>query len=378
MKLDFSLESAAERTEFVRKLLEELPQEQKTPRYLEILSDYIIFALDKEERKQKKIITDNRSKRIKVRETSFQGLISKLENGEDGIYNMIANDKNIIFMPATSITPKDIEEIPALKELTDEIKNVEEQFKAATGKKKFLLKKQLIQMYQDQYVIKNTYKPQMYVTNAVKSVNTLNLDETITVDEDNNLHSNGLISFVYPSHISALLCNYSKLKEQAWGQFHNDAYYLMESLDALIESTFEEYPMYKDIIIYKIDGISNIEIKDNIMRDYNVSHTVEYISSLWRKKLPKMMADKFKEEYLTWYYTTQKYGKWKRCSRCGQIKLADPLFFSKNKTMQKKRNSSKENKKKLNKGVIIWQLLWKSGNALNAVKCLLIKQVFII
>ena len=332
MKLDFSLESAAERTEFVRKLLEELPQEQKTPRYLEILSDYIIFALDKEERKQKKIITDNRSKRIKVRETSFQGLISKLENGEDGIYNMIANDKNIIFMPATSITPKDIEEIPALKELTDEIKKVEEQFKAATGKKKFLLKKQLIQMYQDQYVIKNTYKPQMYVTNAVKSVNTLNLDETITVDENNNLHSNGLISFIYPSHISALLCNYSKLKEQAWGQFHNDAYYLMESLDALVESTFEEYPMYKDIIIYKIDGISNIEIKDNIMRDYNVSHTVEYISSLWRKKLPKMMADKFKEEYLTWYYTTQKYGKWKRCSRCGQIKLADPLFFSKNKT----------------------------------------------
>ena len=42
-------------------------------------------------------------------------------------------------------------------------------------------------MYQDQYVIKNTYKPQMYVTNAVKSVNTLNLDETITVDENNNL-----------------------------------------------------------------------------------------------------------------------------------------------------------------------------------------------
>lgn len=115
MKLDFSLESAAERTEFVRKLLEELPQEQKTPRYLEILSDYIIFALDKEERKQKKIITDNRSKRIKVRETSFQGLISKLENGEDGIYNLITDNKNQIFQPKVTITKKDLDEIQPLR-----------------------------------------------------------------------------------------------------------------------------------------------------------------------------------------------------------------------------------------------------------------------
>lgn len=34
---------------------------------------------------------------VNRRETSFQGLAEKLENGEDGIYNMIANDKNIIF-----------------------------------------------------------------------------------------------------------------------------------------------------------------------------------------------------------------------------------------------------------------------------------------
>ena len=283
-KLDYKLESPQERNELVKKIIDETPPEKLTQRYLEILTDYIIFAMDKEERKRKKILTDNRMVTVNKRETSFEGLVGKLENGEDGIYNMIANDKNILFTPKISITQEDIETIPPLKELREAIEQVEAAEKRATGKKKFLLKKQLIQMYQDQYVIKNTYKPQMYVTNAVKSVNTLNLDETITVDEDNNLHSNGLISFVYPSHISALLCNYSKLKEQAWGQFHNDAYYLMESLDALIESTFEEYPMYKDIIIYKIDGISNIEIKDNIMRDYNVSHTVEYIYPLWRKK----------------------------------------------------------------------------------------------
>ena len=60
--------------------------------------------MDKEERKTKKIITDNRMVTVNKRETSFEGLIGKLENGEDGIYNMIANDKNIIFAPKVSIT----------------------------------------------------------------------------------------------------------------------------------------------------------------------------------------------------------------------------------------------------------------------------------
>lgn len=41
---------------------------------------------------------------INKRETSFEGLISKFENGEDGIYNLITEDKNIIFTPKISIT----------------------------------------------------------------------------------------------------------------------------------------------------------------------------------------------------------------------------------------------------------------------------------
>ena len=107
--LDYSLESAEERNELVKKICAEAAPEQLTPRYLEILSDYIIFAMDKQERKSKKVLTENRMVTVNKRETSFQGLAGRLENGEDGIYNMIANDKNIIFTPKTSITDKDIE-----------------------------------------------------------------------------------------------------------------------------------------------------------------------------------------------------------------------------------------------------------------------------
>ena len=108
IKMDFSLETLEERNEKVKEIIEKTPPEKLTPKYLEKLTDYIIFAMDKQERKEKKILTDNRMVTVNKRETSFEGLAGKLENGEDGIYDMIANDKNIIFSPKVSITEKDI------------------------------------------------------------------------------------------------------------------------------------------------------------------------------------------------------------------------------------------------------------------------------
>ena len=144
MELDYSLETPQERNELVHKIIAETPSEQLTSRYLEILSDYIIFAMDKEERKQKKILTENRLVTVNKRETSYEGLVGKLENGEDGIYNMITNDKNIIFTPKISITEQDLADIPELRQLRAAIETVEKEIETATGKRKFLLKKQLI------------------------------------------------------------------------------------------------------------------------------------------------------------------------------------------------------------------------------------------
>ena len=332
-KLDYKLESPQERNELVKKIIDETPPEKLTQRYLEILTDYIIFAMDKEGRKRKKILTDNRMVTVNKRETSFEGLVGKLENGEDGIYNMIANDKNILFTPKISITQEDIETIPPLKELRDAIEQVEAAEKRATGKKKILIKKQLIEMQQDQYVIKNSYKQPIYCINGIKSFAKLDLSENITIDEKGEIHTDCLISIFNPKHISLLLCNYSKLKEETYSNFTSDAYYMMQDLDNLIEAALaENYPMYYDLLIYKIDGKSNLEIQDLLEIDYGIKHSVEYISSLWRNKIPKLIAEKAKEKYLIWHYTEKEVGKWKRCSKCKCIKLAHNKFFSKNST----------------------------------------------
>ena len=45
--------------------------------------------------------------------------------------------------------------------------------------------------------------------------------------------SNSLVSLFNPYHVCCLLCNYSKLKEDCWGHFDNDWWYLMEDFDNL-------------------------------------------------------------------------------------------------------------------------------------------------
>ena len=109
MKLDYTLETPKQRNELVKNILAETPD--PSPAYLEVLADYLILCMEKQEKKEKAILTDNRMTTVNRRETSFEGLVSQLENGEDGIYNLINEDKNVIFYPKISITKKDLEEI---------------------------------------------------------------------------------------------------------------------------------------------------------------------------------------------------------------------------------------------------------------------------
>lgn len=95
IKLDYTIESPEERNELVKKIIEENPNLNE--KYLEVLADYLILCMEKQERKERKILTENRLTTVNKRETSFEGLVSQFENGEDGIYNLITNDKNTIF-----------------------------------------------------------------------------------------------------------------------------------------------------------------------------------------------------------------------------------------------------------------------------------------
>ena len=383
-KLDYTVQSPEERNRIVTKIVETLPPQKLTNGYLEVLANYIIYAKTKEERKrQDSINTDNRMVTINKRQTSFQGLVGKFENGEDGVYNLFTEDKNIIFTPKISITEEDLAEIPALRELRAAIEQVQKLQKTARGKRKYLLKKQIIQMRQDQYVIKTSYKQPIFCLNAVKNFSSMSFEDNISISPDGKIKDKSLLSFMNPKHICALLCNYSKLKQDCYGKFYTDGYYMMEVLDELVDKTLKEkYPLYYSLLIYKIDGKSNLEIQKLLEDEHGIRHSVEYISSLWRNKIPKLIAEQAEIDFLYWYYLEKEKGKWKKCSRCGQIKIAHNKFFSKN-------NSSKDgfysickqcrNKKKrivpkpqiikyikIQNGTIVKEEIWRKRNAANA------------
>lgn len=330
LKLDYTIQSPQERNALVEKIIAQTPEEKLTPKFLEMLANYLIFAMDKEERRQRKILTDNRLVTVNKRETSFEGLVAKFENNEDGIYGLITNDKNIIFTPKVTITEEDIKNVPGLAELRKTIDQLEEQFAAAAGKQKFLLKKSIIELRKQQYILKGSYYRPITPINVIRKIHDVDLSDNIKLDADGNIITEGF-TFLNPDHISAVLCNYSKIKEDVWDKFTCDAYYMIMDLENLVDEVLqEEYPMYYDLVVYKIDGKTNEEIQDLLFRDYQVRHSEEYLSSLWRKKIPKMLAEAAKKQWLYWYYTFGARSPWKTCSRCGETKPAHNMFFSKN------------------------------------------------
>ena len=289
--------------------------------------------MEKQERKERKILTDNRMMTVNKRECSFEGLVSQLENGEDGIYNLITDNKNQIFQPKVTITKKDLDEIQPLRQLREAINVWEAKLKVTEGKDAFVIKKALIEMRKDQYVIKNAYRRPIVPNKLTRSTHVIMLpDETSSFDDEEGYPIPKGVSLLNPVVCSAILCNYSRLKEDSFDRFEGDLYYLMLAFDEIADKALKEYPLYEKIVECKVDGLQNTQIQEILQMEFGIKHSLEYISSLWRKKIPKLIASQAEDEYLYWYYLNIEKGKYKKCSRCGQVKLAHNKYFSKNKT----------------------------------------------
>lgn len=288
--------------------------------------------MEKQEKKERKILTDNRMATVTKRETSFEGLVSQLENGEDGIYNLMSNSKNTIFQPKVTITKKDLEEIPSLKQLREAIDAWEAKLKVTSGRDAFTIKKALIEMRKDQYVIKNAYRRPIVPNKIVRSKSEIKLEDDVVGFDDKGLPIPKGVSLLDPAVCSAILCNYSRLKEDSYDKFDQDTWYLIYDFEKVCDQALAEHPLYMRLVECKIDGLQNIEIQEILQTEFGIKHSLEYISSLWRKKIPKLIASAAEDNYLNWYYLNIEKGKYKRCSRCGQVKLAHNKYFSKNKT----------------------------------------------
>lgn len=329
MLLDKKITDPKERLVVVNKFLEENPN--PSSRILETLADYLVFAIEKETR-TKEVTTANRAKTITKRETSFEGLVSQLEGGEDGIYNMVTDNKNELLSPKITISKRDIEESKDLQQLRKTIKIWEDILKTTEDEKnKYLIKKMLIEMRRDQYLIKMSNRPPIIPKKITKTKTVIFLDSHINLTEKGEFKIKGF-SFLRSDVCAQMLQNYSKLHQDCSEDLSADMWCSVRDFDALSERALQSFPILLAIVKMKIDGRTNQQIREKLFIDFQVEYSEEFISSLWCRRIPNLIAEKAQDEWLDWYFLEREKGLYKKCSKCGQNKLALPRNFTKNKT----------------------------------------------
>lgn len=326
--LDYSIKDVEGRKALVQQIIDSSPS--LTNSYLEKLSDYILDAAV--DHRSKTVLTDNRLITINKRETSYEGLVTRLEGSEDLAHNFINPDTTQYLTMRQSITDEDLREVPGLLELRQQIKALERQRATAYGKRLHSLNKQLIEMRQQQYLLKGTYKQPVQLSkplnNACGNEIYLDTEENIYFDERGNPKAPaGKISIFDPAHVHTILKDYDKITRQA--RF-DDFYYLAQEVYKYLELVLADKPTYAEIAHMKMVGHTNSEIHDRLLETLGVNYGPTYISNVWTTKIPKAIAAMASKDYVIWYYTEVEYGQWKRCSKCGETKLAHSLFFTRN------------------------------------------------
>jgi len=69
-----------------------------------------------------------------------------------------------------------------------------------------------------------------------------------------------------------------------------------------------------------------------LIQGYDLTYSEEYISTLYRKKIPAFLADYYKNEREEWYCLNKVKGTYKKCNRCQEQKLMNNTNFSLNKS----------------------------------------------
>jgi len=138
------------------------------------------------------------------------------------------------------------------------------------------------------------------------------------------------VSLMNPLVISETLCHYEDLRKHCADRPNSDLWAYFQTFDTLFEKALRPEPYLYVIARTKMSGYTNQEIQQELETRFQTSYTPQYISTLWRKKIPALIAAAAEDEFLSWYYLEVERGKYKRCSCCKQIKLALPKYFARN------------------------------------------------
>lgn len=282
--LDYNLKTIEERVACV---VDEIsnPETDLNAKYKGYIADYLLFHSEKNQTKREKetdypITTRNREITINKRQVSYEQIVSSLENGEDGIYALINEDKNQLLDHKATISQED-EDNAQIKELLSQIETLRESFERSNGQRRYSLKKQIIETYQQIYILKASGSSKPKPNQQIKTIARMSIPEKIIVYPDKAPKVESPVSLLNPAHVSFLLCYYSILKQETYEDLNSDMHWLLIDLEDLVDRTLKDkYPVLYSLLEYKVDGLSNEEIKNVMEEEHNIYHNEQYYSTL--------------------------------------------------------------------------------------------------
>lgn len=305
------------------------------------ISNYLLFATDKEERVEYKIYKDEALFQKMLKETSVEGVT---EGGEENVIHFLMekgkNNKKAI---QQIVTKEDIEKIPELKEyqksldsisfklkrlayleklfsktsrfenidlLTPEDISLLNQYKLKVEdltqdkfkefeKEKSLLQKHSALIKQDMIYIKDCKMGTIYFKQP--------LADSTEIDYD-------MIDWSNEEQIMALL------RQNKGMNLENDMGCIMFDLHRLIKRTDTLSDRDRKILSFYRKGLT----LEHIGKKMGVSK--QSINSALNK-IVKKIKEAYSEQYEDWYYRECEKGVYKKCSKCGEVKIENNKNF---------------------------------------------------
>lgn len=355
-KLDYSIELPKERTDLVNIILEDNLEiiysfsEDKQRILFEIMVNYIIEAdirMEKKERsiKVKDVLTPYKEKKIAEKEESIQALNEKNESNKeiDNLYNIKKN--NIITtieqdIENKKIDYKDLKDIPFITQINETIAQLRISLNnSVLSKKNGKNILHIIQeLEQDKTYIINFYlgKVKLQVSSFGQTRGQIDFEsDTGYLDENNDYRvvSNNYLDFTNPEVWCQLIKFYSRLKESSYSKIAGNMKFIIMLFEDIIDTNFKyNYPLFFDMIVWKIDGFSAEEIRKLVNSKYATRCNVNYVTNSLTKVIPTILANEYKRSWIIFKFKNIPYlsNKWKLCTFCGKIKPRSPFFWSRN------------------------------------------------
>lgn len=289
--------------------------ETNIARELEKMADYILYAPDGErinKTTEYNFYTEEKFKERLKKDMNLEGTLSKSgEDDDERIDFLIRKGNNYKLETKQKFQKKDLKDeelkdviVPYYRE-RERLSNLISDIKSGRNKDKYSLKEiymmgnQIKSLNKDLVDVKDQIKGTIYFKQPLPDEGKIDYDE---FDFFNEKHIEGLLSINPRCDLQDdLAC------------LTNDIQYLISKCN------------FSDV---------ELDIIDMMRNNYDVAGIGEELGCKYQtvqsviNKIIKKIINKYEDIYEDWYYLNISKGKYKKCSKCGEIKIANERHFS--------------------------------------------------